>query len=80
MIRWRDLEGDLTQSGPGWPPQGRNLPDLERLLEIHGDDGSGYCAAGCNKRGWQYPAGTCTVAEYAAGEKRRLLAERANGY
>lgn len=75
MIRRRDL-GDTSQSGPGWPPHGRNLDDLDRLLEQHGDDGTGYCKACCNRWGWQHTVGDCPTARYAAEAKRKLLAER----
>ncbi|HEY9411103.1 MAG TPA: hypothetical protein VIP77_16100 [Jiangellaceae bacterium] len=51
-------------------------PDIEYTLERHGDDGTGYCKATCNLRGWQYPTGTCPPAKAAAEARDRLLADR----
>ncbi len=87
-IRWGDMDDELWRlqgtSGPGWPAAGRNPADLRRLLEIHGDDGSGYCRAVCQYqnhyiRGVQYAYKTCPTWRWADAELRKLVAERSNG-
>ncbi len=70
MIRLRDLEPEPTY---------QNRPDAEAVLDAHRDDGTGYCAAGCNLRGWQYRTGTCPPARAARKTLDRLNAARANG-
>jgi hypothetical protein len=61
---------------PPPPEVPKNLTDLDALLERHGDDGTGYCRAACNLRGWQYPTGTCPTAQAASAVRDYLLAER----